>query len=474
MNKKKKALLVGGIVLVLLVGVMLALLFTQPQDDTNISPIPPAAEENVYLYQEEENSLKSLQVTNETGTYSLEQLGEQRWSIKDLEDYKTDTDAYTDTVKCYTQLAAKQKLLDKVTDKAKYGLDSPTGTGVITFKKGITHTVIVGDMTPDETGYYSMVDDDEALYIISVADAQKLQQSQLAYLNMTIIEGYDAKETETVSTIEKMTIERKDLDYKVVMEKAQQVEDEETRLHASTLQMVSPVVCDCDAQHTDEEIILPLFGLTAEEVVALNAETVKSQYGFDDPTAAIVLQYDGNTATMTFGSKADDESYYMMFNENNVIYRVKTEKVAALTVDPNSLISRLGILPYIGSVKTMTIGFKDKTYIYELSGEDDELKIILDGKEIDTNNFRQLYQLILNPGLEAIYTGTVTDEPAISITYEYRAGGSDIIELYDVGGRQMVYALNGQANRSGRSAYLDKLEQELQNLIDGKEVNTDW
>ncbi len=474
MNKKKKTLLIGAVVLVLLIGAMLALLFTQPKDDADTSSALSAEEEDVYLYQEEENSLKSLQVTNETGTYSLEQVGEQKWGITALDDYKTDSEAYTDTAERYTQLAAKQKLLDKVTDKAKYGLDNPSGTGVATFNNGTTHTVTVGDMTPDEAGYYAMVDGDEALYIITVANAQKLQQSQLAYLNMTIIEGYDTEDSEAIPTIEGMTIERKDLDYKVVMEKAQQTGDDETQMYVSTLQMVSPVECDLDSQHADEEIILPLFGLTAEEAVALDAEAVKSQYGFDDPTATIVLQYDGRTATMTFGSKADDESYYMMFNENNVIYRVKTESVAALTVDPNTLVSSLGILPYIDDVKTVTVEFEDKTYVYELTGEDDELKITLDGKNIDTDNFKQLYQLILNPSLEAIYTGTVTSDPVVSVTYEYRAGGSDTIELYDDGGRQMIFALNGQANRSGRSAYLDKLERELQNLIDGKDVDTTW
>ena len=173
MNKKKKTLLIGAVVLVLLIGAMLALLFTQPKDDADTSSALSAEEEDVYLYQEEENSLKSLQVTNETGTYSLEQVGEQKWGITALDDYKTDSEAYTDTAERYTQLAAKQKLLDKVTDKAKYGLDNPSGTGVATFNNGTTHTVTVGDMTPDEAGYYAMVDGDEALYIITVANAIK-------------------------------------------------------------------------------------------------------------------------------------------------------------------------------------------------------------------------------------------------------------------------------------------------------------
>ena len=65
-------------------------------------------------------------------------------------------------------------------------------------------------------------------------------------------------------------------------------------------------------------------------------------------------------------------------------------------------------------------------------------------------------------------------EPAVSVTYSYRTCGSDTIELYNDGGRQMIYAQNGVPSRSGRSAYLEKLEREIQHLFDGETVNTEW
>lgn len=474
MNKKKKTLLIGIIVLIVLIGAMLALLLTQPKDDNaTSSTVVSAVAEDVYLYQEEEGSLKTLEITNSSGSYSIEQVGEKKWGIKELDDYKADTDSYADTAERYTTLSAKEKLMDKVTDKKKYGLDKPTGTGVATFANGNKHTVYVGNKTPDDAGYYAMVDDDESLYIITVMNAELLQKSKLSYLNKTLIQSFDKENAEETPTIEGMTIERKDLDYKIVMEKADK-KDDDAQMYSSSLKMVQPVACDLDSKHADEEIIYTLFGLTAEEAVAIDAESVKSKYGFDKPFATIVLEYDGRTVKMVFGDKADDESYYMMFNKNNVIYRVKTASVAALTVDPNTLVSSLGILPFIDDVKTMSIKMNNKTYQYELTGKDDDLKITLDGKKVDTDNFKQLYQLVLNPSLDAIYTGKVSGSPTVSITFSYHKGGSDTMELYDDGGRQMIFALNGVANRTGRSAYLGKLEREIENLVNGKKVDTTW
>ena len=473
MNKKKKMLLIGAIVLVVLVGAMLVLLLTQPEDTGDTSSTS-SAEETVYLYQEEANTLETLQVQNDTGSYTIEQTGEELWGIADLSSYDTDEEEYTDTVERYTELPAKEKLLDKVTDKAKYGLEEPSGTGTATFENGNTHTVYVGDMTPDEAGYYAMVDDDPALYIITVANAERLTQSELAYLQLTLIESYDTSDSEAIPTIDGMTIQRQDLDYEVVLEPADIDSDDPGAAYSSTLQMVSPVQSDLDTQHADEEVIYPLFGLTAEEAVALDADTVGSEYGMDDPFAVITLQYDGRTATMTFGAQADDESYYMTFNDNNVIYRVATEDVAALTVDPNDMVSSLSILPNIDEVATMTVTINEETHVYELEGENDELVVTADGQEVNVDGFRSLYQLILNPSLEEIYTGEVSGEPAVSITYEYREGGSDTIELYNDGGRQMIFAVNGVPSRAGRSAYLEKLQREIQHLFDGETVNTDW
>ncbi len=259
--------------------------------------------------------------------------------------------------------------------------------------------------------------------------------------------------------------------------KQEEVSDAEasTQAYSSSLVMTAPVQCDVDAQRADEEMIMTLFGLEAEEAVALDADSVKEKYGLDDPFATIHMEYDGRSVDMVFGDKADEESYYMIFNKNNVVYRVKTEKVAALTVDPNTLISRLSILPYIDDVSKVKIRFRDKTYEYTLEGKDDDLSISIDGKTVDTANFKQLYQLILNPSLNAIYLGEELSDPAVEITFEYRNGSDpDVVSMYNDGGRQMVFGINGELNRSGRSAYLDKLEKEIQNLIDGKKVTTDW
>lgn len=480
MNKKKKTLLIGAVVLVLLIAAMLVLLFTQPKGEEDTSSVDSTtSSESVYLYEEEEGSLKTLEVTNSHGTYTLEKVGEEKWGVPALDDYKVDTEMYEDVADRYTQMSAKEKLLDTVEDKAKYGLDKPGATGVATFENGNTHTVYVGDMTPDEAGYYAMAEGDDALYIITVVNAERLLGSELIYLDLTLLNSFDTEDAESYPTLENFTLERKDLDYKVVLEQQpkQEASDDEnnTQMYASSLMMTAPIQCDVDAQRADEEMIMTLFGLEAEEAVALDADSVKEKYGLDDPFAKIHLEYDGRSVDMAFGDKADDESYYMTFGKNNVVYRVKAESVAALTVDPNNLISRLSILPYIDDVSKVKIRFQDKTYEYVLDGEDDDLSVSIDGKTVDTDNFKQLYQLILNPSLNAIYLGEQLSDPAVKITFEYRDGSDpDVVSMYNDGGRQMVFGINGVVNRTGRSAYLDKLEKEIQNLIDGKEVTTDW
>ncbi len=135
---------------------------------------------------------------------TLEKVGEEKWEVPALADYKVDTEMYEDVADRYTQMSAKEKLLDTVEDKAKYGLDKPGATGVATFKNGNTHTVYVGDMTPDEAGYYAMAEGDDALYVITVVNAERLLGSELIYLDLTLLSAFDTQDAESYPTLEKV------------------------------------------------------------------------------------------------------------------------------------------------------------------------------------------------------------------------------------------------------------------------------
>jgi hypothetical protein len=472
MNSKKKGLIIGGIVLIVLIGIMLALLLTQNKEEgTDTSDV--SSEETTYSLIAEDGVLTSLDVVNETGSYTINNIGEQKWAIDQLDGYTTSDDEFSDTIDRYTTLDAKDKILDEVTDLSKYGLDTPAATGVVTFDNGNSYQVSVGNMTPDDAGYYAMLEGDPALYTITVANGDILKQSMCAYLDLALI---PANDTEDPATVESMRFSRKDLDHEFYMEAIEKDEESNIDSYTSVFQLVSPVVCDLDASVVDTEMLTPLFGLTASEAVAINASDVLADYGLDDPFAVVELKYDGRTATLTFGDPVDDSKseYYATYNDNNVIYKISTDSVAALTVNPDDMVSSLTILPYIDDVSEVKIDIGGKVYQYALSGTEDELKVEMDGQTIDTDNFKALYQLILTPGLEAINYDEPTGEPSVTITFSYRDGSTpNVVEYYDTG-RKMIYSIDGVATRSGRSAYLTKLETEIGHLIAGEDVEEYW
>lgn len=478
MNQKKKSLILAAVILVLLIGAAVILVLTAPKEDNEetASASSESSEDTSIPLVSEEGGLASLAVTNSTGSYTIERTGEKKWSILALQAYGADDSQYASMMEQYAKLSAEQKVLDETADLAEYGMDQPAAKAVLTFDSGNTYTLLLGNQTVDGAAYYAMMEGSPVLYTVAASTANGILESQLSYLDTTLLKAFDTQNSEETPNIERMVIERKDLPTPYVIESAEVDPDDPAAAYGSSLEMVSPVSCPLDIDKADNKIVYPLFGLSATEVAALDASASAAQYGFDDPFATIQLTYDGRSANMVFGNPVDDtkESYYMTFNDNNLVYVVSTSSVAALTVDPNTIVSRLGLTPQIDTVKELHLNVNGTDHLFKLSGTDDKLKVTCNGKKVDTDNFKQLYQLILYPNLDSINYDAPQGDAAVTIQYHYRkSSGVDEIKLYN-DGRKLIYSENGNPSRSGRSAYFAKLEKELKNLLDGKKVSTDW
>ena len=110
------------------------------------------------------------------------------------------------------------------------------------------------------------------------------------------------------------------------------------------------------------------------------------------------------------------------------------------------------------------------------NGRDDEqLRVTVNGQEVDEALFRSFYSFLLEVDIEKINTNTHEGTPVMRIEYVYQDGTGDTVEAYQLeDARRMGIVVNGESDFEGRMAYLEKLRMELSHLLAGERIDTNW
>lgn len=104
------------------------------------------------------------------------------------------------------------------------------------------------------------------------------------------------------------------------------------------------------------------------------------------------------------------------------------------------------------------------------NGRDEEqLRVTVNGQEVNETLFRSFYSFLLEVDIEKINTNTHEGTPVMRIEYVYQDGTSDTVEAYQLeDARRMGVVMNGESDFEGRIAYLEKLRTELSHLLAGE------
>lgn len=503
MNSKKKGILIGLIIIALLAIVLVVLELTKPEDDASSesSSLPTYA-----MIEQDKEALVSLTVKNEEGEFTVEPVDKSEedsedednssteFTIPALSQYEQESSYLLTLASDMSSLNANAKVADSVEDKAKYGLDNPIVTVTANFEEGKQYVLTVGSAAYGG-GYYATVSGDDALYTISDTVGDELKRGELYYVSKVLIAAADTSESDAEDTIHSVTITRSDLAQPITM-KLLTDENANYESYASKYMLTSPLESDINSG-VDANYVDIFVGGTATEIVGYYKAEDAATYGFDNPTATVDLSYNDTTAKFIIGKLADESSnYYVMLEGRDLVYKASEGMLGyANSVTADDLISSQPILPNIAKVATVDVTVDSQTYTFSITNEEEEPEetstddtsseeasepvinttgVSYNGKELDIDNFKTYYQLLLSVPAEQVHLDAPTGTPAAAIVYHYTDGKSDTVELYSLGSRRMGIAVNGTMKYEGRSSYIDKLIKETENVINDKEVDTDW
>lgn len=524
LSKSTRTVIIAAALLLVLGAVLIILMLTKPTDDkaavsdvhTNEATVEAEHEDTSFVITDREGTeVLKAEITNTYGSYTFTR--DSRIVTNKNEDGTVSTsDEYfwvseqlcgapaNDTVikalmNCLAGLKATELVEAGAQDLDKYGLAEPVATAAVTFDDNEKKTVHFGIVNPSATSYvYCREDGSSDVYMASYYSTSKAYSPITDFVGLAVTAAYSA---EAPAELDYFIIERKDLSDPIeiafMFDMQEEAENEDmTIVTFNSHRITSPLVAEVD-YNRGQTICYGLYGLSASYCVSVSAdEELIAQAGLDDPYCKLTFKYGGNRYVIKLGNKIETitESegdapdlktvvgYYGMVEGSDVLYAFGVDSTPWYTIKLEDLVSRRPVSPYIYTCDSVTITTPEREYDFIVEGDATVgSTFTLDGKELDNDKFRQLYQHLISSIGEELYRVEGDYEPYITIRFNYRdkyhkvyGTDCDRIEFFKSDDRKNIISVNGEVLFKVRQVFTDRLLQNVDALINGGELELNW
>ena len=507
MRKRLRTLVILGVVVAVLAGGLSVLLLTEPAETPNNGVTTTTADPALKLLsitREESDDDKDLPplvsaatITQGDTTFELTLNADNELYVKGYEKLPTNLTKTNSFVSNVTTVNALQKITG-TGDDAAFGFDKPTATAEITYYDGTKATFTLGKEAPASAGYYFRLSGNSGTFLVSSYLATALTQPPSTYVGTVLVTAPVVKSDDTAgaAVLRDLSMEGPALDrpysYRLVTEA-----DRSEHAYAPYI-LTAPYLRTTDSNKLGQNVMSATAVTASQAVAPFPTEAHLEEYGLKTPsiTATVRLavrttkqeKNDAgetvdkteyyNLATHTFKiGKEVDGSYYVLVDDIDCVYLVSASQIPWAELSYEDCVTPLMFLKDIGTVSKITIAFDGKTTVFDLihfpEEEDYDEKLVakMDGETVDTDNFRDFYQLLMaveragaapaEPTGDPVFTVTYTDaETAYVTTVDmYQHSASVYIGVFDNGD---VFRIKGSE--------IDHLLRQCRNMREGKEV----
>lgn len=491
MSKNKQILLFSGIGLLVLGGVTAALLLTAPEKapEETETEIVEEVDERCYLTDKAIGDVASVHVLNGYGGYDIIKEADV-WTIDGLQKAAISTEGVQTLVQNVASMTASDFVEENAQDLAKYGLDKPAATVDVSYADGSAFSFNIGNtVAADDSKVYLCENGKNTVYTYKGSALSLFAEEKFAFVSVAATPAYDQAAGETIT---KLTIERYDLEEPIVIESL--AEPDDGSLAVFSYEMTSPYNAYVDLTNAPN-FMYSIFGVTAEKVAWYGM--TEEDYiisGLDNPTCVFTVESNVKNYTISLGKALSEEvtdengnvttqiaGFYGMSSEvPDTLFVFSTDSVPAMLVQPDALISRLFLMPYIYSLESLEYEDSQGTS-FEMSfvenGKDDNGNAVyrhfLNGEEYDESRLKSMYQYLISASGEELYFEEEKGELLAQATYNYKKAGEQphVVQFYSCDGeRSVIINVNGENLFKTRQIYITQLYSNAKNFLNGGEI----
>jgi hypothetical protein len=481
LSKKLKTLIFSGAGLLLLAALTLVLVLTQnppeiTDSDTDI------LQTRVDFSSLEPEDIVSIRVINSSGEYTIEQPVEGFLIIPELRGAPLNQTALLHAARYIANFWARDTVEENAPDLEQYGLGDSAIRVSAVFENGETLELLIGDETPTaEDVTYVRRAGENTVYIAWSWLVDIYREDSLHFVSLAVSETYDEA---GFPDIERLVIEQAGEERHVIELVPEGAEDE---VIFNRYRFTEPVRVDVD--HTrGNDLMLGMFGLTADRVANVGALPEELSHVLDEPAATVGITVGGRTSILIIGGRfftegedEDNEAIFAGFygvhsDYPDVLYVFAPEALSWLNYSIDNVMAAIFHRPMIYTVSDFVIETPLHHLAFRLTGDNrNNEEYFLDGEPINADNFKKLYEYCFSMRADTLFAGTMEDlgnMPFLArFSYVYKGSRpDDVIEFYDDGNLRVVIVLNGEPVFTTRQMYITRLMQNIEAYLSGAPV----
>ena len=401
---------------------------TDQQSDSTIetteTPKVTLLDKTVQTSTSKKSYLQQVDIQNADDTYTiLYDETDKTYVLKEYEDI-TLSSTLLSTLRRYTEIIAAAEKVENASTLDVYGLETPEATAAITYADGDTARLLIGSKTPSATGYYAQLEGVDGVYIFDTDSVALFRHSSVSFADTTLITAPSVKESDTdaQAVLKEITYTGTAHPTPLVMRRSNP-DDGEDMTYFSYIITKPYKRCTSDAVSS---ALSSVQTISATQALYLHpsAET-KTKLGFDDPLihidATLAVEKDDETATdiddedarpkiyynsinykLTIGSVDDNGNYIAMLDGIDAIFLIdKASYEFVLGRTYLNSVNEYLFFKHIKSLDRISVEFDGQKYDFHLThypeqeDQEDQLDVTIDGKQYSTEEFRELYELIM-------------------------------------------------------------------------------
>ncbi len=462
--KNKKLLpkiLAGVLALVVLAGSTVAVIKLIPTKEEGEEQTETS--NSIEVKKLDSDKISSVKVTNTGGTVDFysetvsDDSGESNsttrveWYTKQVDKSLTDSTKIQGVVETVATISANMEITKKSVEEC--GLTSASTKAVVTPNDADAYTVLLGDKSPDNTGYYLKIENEDKIYLVSDEVYNSLQFTILDFAATPTIESFDKEDKEVadkftdegvLESFDRLVISGEN--YPEAVDIYPNSDEQISDFYAYIIK--SPQLRL--AQNIDK--ITPLFesGITPSGAYSYDVTSASiKKVGLDNPDIQLKMQIGKASATFKIKQQADGD-YAVISEKSPVVYRVSASTLAEVAgFKTTDYYLPTIFLTNIDKLSNLTVNTPEKSFSFDIvkneEAEDDEedYTVTIDGKKLVADNFQNFYAQCVSLVTKDYINDNLTSKPDISIVLSLKDGGKTVIEFTKVSATRYQCKLDG-------------------------------
>lgn len=536
MSKQVRTLILAGVAVVALVALLLVLVFLLPGNGGEDASSTAVSDTSVTLLDKStdadgktvDNPIKSIQITLRDESFTLSQNEDGDLVADPYKDLPINTYEISYLVSTLKTVTATREISSSPDSPADYGFTgefaapvssdaSGTSSGEssaaekavgltaqvsVTYHDDSIHSFELGRESPTKEGYYLREVGTDPIYLVDSTFASTLAQPSTTYIGLNVVTSPSVKtdddngqallrEIELTGRVRSspLILRRSTADdnlnnasnyvitkpyFRAANSSSDAVTalDTYTSVTASGVEKPYPTAEDLKRYGLDNPYSTAVFTLAVEttEEAETSGETAKTSY------------YNIQKHTIQLGNKNDNGEYYgLVYNEGQripVVYLFSSSSVAWAEAQYDDVAETLLFLRNIDSIShvILTANGQETDFLLEHfpdeAEREDQMKVTSGGQTYDTENFRNLYQVLMSIYRKGAAPAEPSGDPVLSLKLVPITASDGTVELsiYKHDPNVFIVRFTTGETYAVNASEVNNAVKQLSNYLEGKDV----